>query len=471
MARQSASSAGALREVRSGDRIDGFHVGELVHAGGMARLYRVAGAHHRFPLVMKVPRLDPQAPFSALAAFENELRILARLKGPHAPRFVAAGDLHSAPYLVMEYIEGAELARAWERAPLDPERLRDLGVRLCRAVHELHRQNVIHLDINPHNVRNRAGGEMVLIDFGLAHHAVLPDLIDVAFGEEEGTAAFIAPEQVRHVRTESRSDIYAIGVILYYLATGHYPFGRPNLLAVKRRLFEPPPPPRVHDRRLPPWLQEVILRCLEIDPEKRYATAKRLAYALAHPESVVLTRRAHHTRAAAWTTRARLWLKSLYRVFDEGEPVRPYERVSGAPHVLVALDLAHSSEPLNEALRNAVRKFAASEPHGYFTFLNVISPEEESSMQVSAAQRLAEMHGFVQPLRLRPGRTFFQVVPGEAARAILEYARTHVVDYIVLGARGASAVRRLLGSVSARVVAEAPCSVTVVRSRREAHAD
>ncbi len=455
----------SLRALATGERIDGFAIGECLHEGGMARLYRVTHPHHRGPLVMKVPRLEPEAPLSALVAFENEMRILARLKGPHVPRLVATGDLRTTPYLVMEYVEGDELARAAENAPVGPERLRDLGRRLALAVHELHRQNVIHLDLNPRNVRDRrATGEMVLLDFGMAHHAALPDLLDAAFGEEEGTTPYISPEQVKHVRHESRSDIYALGAILYRLATGHYPYGRPNLLSLKKRLLRPPPPPRLYNPELPPWLQEVILRCLEIRPEDRYATAKQVAYALAHPESVPLTRRARATRDVPWPTRVRLWWRSLCQVFDEGAPVSPYERVSGAPHVVVALDPAQTSAALAQALANAVRKFANSEPHSYFTFLHVL-PSEAS---VAAAQRLAELRHFADRLHLEPGRAFFQVMAGEEpAAAILEYARTHAVDYIILGARASSALRRYIGSVSARVVAEAPCSVTVVRSRRE----
>ena len=230
----------------------------------MARLYRVTHPRSRGSLVMKVPKLGPGSPLSATAAFENERQILTRLHGPHVPRLVAVGDPQRRPYLVMEYIEGDTLARASARAPLPVEQVRDLGARLCRAVHDLHRQSVIHLDLNPGNVRDRANGEMVLVDFGVAHHAALPDYLDSAFGEEEGTTPYIAPEQVRHVRTEPRSDLYAIGAILYYLATGQYPHGRPNLLSLKKRLFEPAPPPRLVNPEIPPWLQEIILRCLAI---------------------------------------------------------------------------------------------------------------------------------------------------------------------------------------------------------------
>ncbi|KPK68959.1 MAG: hypothetical protein AMJ84_10335 [Acidithiobacillales bacterium SM23_46] len=466
----SATHRQTLHEVRTGETIDGFVVGKLLHEGGMARLYKATRRGIHTPMLMKVPKTGAGAPAAALPALENELRVLQRLHGPHVPKLFGHGDLRATPYIVMEYIEGDRLAQAVARAPLPIAELANLGAALCKAVHVMHHQNVIHLDLNPRNVRTRADGTMVLIDFGIAHHASLPDLIDAAFGEAAGTAAYVAPEQVRELRSESRSDIYAIGVILYLLATGRFPFGRANLLSVKRRLFEPPLPPRLHRPDLPPWLQEVILRCLEIRPEHRFTTAKQIVHALTHPDSVHLTARAHRVRPVDWLTRLRLWWRSLYEVFDEAEPVRPFERLSHAPHVLLALDLPHTSEPLKQALRVTVRKFARNEPHSYFTCLSVMRPADRLSLRpdepsASAAERIAEMRTWAQPLHLPPGRISFHVAEGSAADVISDYAHHHVLDYIIVGAQGRSPMGRILGSVSARVVAEAPCSVTVVRPR------
>jgi serine/threonine protein kinase len=313
---------------------------------------------------------------------------------------------------------------------------------------------------------------MVLIDYGLAHHAALPDLHDAAFGEEEGTTGYIAPEQLHHVRTDSRSDIYAIGAILYQLATGHYPFGRPNLLSLKRRLVAPPVPPRAHRHDLPPWLQEIILRCLETKPEDRYATAKRVAHLLAHPESVPDTRRAHRRKPPGIVPRSRAWASSIFRKFDDGEPQRPSERLTTSPHVLVALDLAHCSEPHKEALRRAVRRLSVSEPKSYFTCLSVLPAQdlERARRRGQTAPDIAcqmMMRNWAQSLRLPESRMVFQVLPGEPATTLLGYARRHLVDHIIIGARGSSALRRRLESIPAAVVAQAPCSVTVVRTRRD----
>lgn len=469
-----ASRAGrrskTLASIRPGARVGRYTVGARLHTGGMANIYTVGAARARPPLVLKTPKLGPDHPLSSLMAFENEIQVLARLHGPHVPRLVASGDPHTRPYLIMERIEGDALAQAAKRAPIEIDALCQLGVRLCRAVQALHHQNVIHLDLNPSNVRNRANGEMVLIDFGLAHHAQLPDLHDAAFGEEEGTTPYISPEQLHHVRSDSRSDIYAIGAMLYQLATGQYPFGRPNLLSLARRLAVPPLPPRCHRPDLPAWLQEIILRCLEIRPERRFDTAKEIAHLLAHPEAVHVGQRGRRTRPPGRWQRLRGWQRSVFQKFDEQPAPRPYELLTASPHVLVALDLGQCSEALGEALRRAVRRLARSEPNTYFTCLSVLPAQERAQRGAATAPDVARqvaMRHWAHPLKLASPRLVFQVLPGDPARAIVDYARQHQVDLIVIGARASSALRQHLGSVSAAVAAQAPCSVTVVRTRRD----
>jgi len=454
--------------LRPGAKLGRYRIGKLLHEGGMAKLYAIEA---KPPLILKVPKLGPDRPALSLTAFENERRILERVCGPHVPRLISAGDLVQQPYLLLERIDGDELAEAAQRAPLELDTLRDLGIRLCRAVQALHHQNVIHLDLNPNNVRTRADGTMVLIDFGVAHHAQLPDLHDAAFGEAEGTTAYLAPEQLHHVRSDSRSDIYAIGAILYQLATGHYPFGRPNLLSLRKRLEQPPLPPRAHRRELPPWLQEIILRCLETRPENRYVSAQRIAYLLAHPQAVPDTRRGHRRRPLGAVQRTRAWARSIFHKFDDALP-RPYERLTTNPHVLVALDLARCSEPLKEAMRRAVRRFVVSEPRAYFTCLSVAPRDEwEAALgkrrSAPDVERQMAMRNWAQPLKLPASRIVFLVLPGEPAATLLGYAHRHLVDYIIIGARGSSALRQHLGSVSAAVAAQATCTVAVVRTRRD----
>lgn len=139
--------------------------------------------------------------------------------------------------------------------------------------------------------------------------------------------------------------------------------------------------------------------------------------------------------------------------------------------MLVALDPKPTEQPLRYALRDAVRKFAHSEPHAYFTFLSVVERAREAKADKPgpvatspAIQCLAEMRNWAQPLHLRSERVHFQVIPGVPVAALIEYLQTHAIDHVILGARVKTGVDRLLGSVSYRVMRQAPCSVTVVRT-------
>src|SRR5882762_10468518 len=258
---------------KPGTEIDGFRLGEKMHAGTMAWIYRLMGPEGPLPLIMKMPRVGPTERPANVISFEVCRMVLGAIaQSPHHPTLVAYGDVETTPYLVMEYVDGARLSDWGGRAPLPAEEIARLGTALALALHDLHRQDVVHLDLKPTNVLYRAGGEAVLIDFGLAHHSHFPDLLAEELRFPVGNWVYMAPEQVLGVRCDPRSDIYALGGILYELATGRLPFGRPRSVAeLRRRLYRDPIPPRSLVPATPQWLQEVVLRCLEVDARERYA--------------------------------------------------------------------------------------------------------------------------------------------------------------------------------------------------------
>jgi len=179
--------------------------------------------------------------------------------------------------------------------------------------------------------------------------------------------------------------------------------------------------------------------------------------------------RGHATRPPGCWQRLRGWQRSLFQKFDEQPQLRPYDRLATRPHVLVALDLGQCSKALSEALHRAVRRLAHSEPHSYFTCLSVLPKQERASPESATAPdvtRQVVMRNWGQALKLSPTRLVFQVLPGDPAHVIVDYARQHQVDMIVIGPRKSSALRWRLGSVTAVVAAQAPCSVTVVRTRQ-----
>jgi len=460
-----------LMNLHPGSEVDGFRVGEKIHVGGMAVLYRVEREGGEFPMLMKLPRLEFGSHPSCYVGFEVEQMILEKLTGPHVPRWVTKGSHEDTPYLVMEYIEGRSLHEYADHAPLPADEAARLVAALATAVHDLHRQEVIHLDIKPANVLYRQDGRAVLVDFGLARHGHFPDLVEEEFHKPVGTSAYISPEQIMGNRNNPRSDLFAIGVILYQLCTGRLPFGEPATLSgFRRRLFLDPLPPRRWVPGLPEWMQEIILHCLEVDAEIRYSTAAQLAFDLAHPDQVPLTGRATRLKRAGLSSFVRRWWQSLRT--GPGTSAVPTTHLAQAPNILVALDTGVGQEAILRAVLATVRRAAAADDNCRIICVTVLEPDISTDQETGHelvnslyTRRLVELHHWAAELQLPDYRLRFHVLEGaSAATVLLEYARQNHVDQIIMGARGSSGLRRFLGSVSARVVAEAPCTVTVVHA-------
>lgn len=160
--------------------IDDFRLDESLPLAATASFWRVSQAGNDTPLLMKIPRLEHGANPINIVGFEAEQMILPKLSGPHVPRFVKAGTLEN-PYIVMEMIEGDTLKALLARLPLRFDEVALLGADIATALHSVHRQEVVHLDVKPSNLMVRRSGETVLIDFGFSHHARLPDILAEEF--------------------------------------------------------------------------------------------------------------------------------------------------------------------------------------------------------------------------------------------------------------------------------------------------
>jgi eukaryotic-like serine/threonine-protein kinase len=457
--------------VQKGAVIDGFVVGDLLHTGGMATLRRVERPGISMPLLMKVPAMLEGEDPAAIVGFEMEQMILPRLSGIHVPKFVASGDFAVQPYIVMEHIAGQTLLTRLDDLPLPYAEVAAIGIKVATALRDLHHQNVVHLDVKPSNIIIRETGEAALVDFGLAHHDQLPDFMDEEFRVPYGTAPYMAPEQILGNRTDPRSDIFALGVLLYFFSTGVRPFGDPKgMRRLKRRIWWDPPPPRRLKPDYPPWLQEVVLRCLEPDPLRRYPTAAHLAFDLAHPDQVRLTARSEKLERDPWSVRVRRRFNPEIRPTALREIAAP---LATAPIVMVAVDVT-GGDALSEAMRVTIRRLVGIVPDARFAIVNVLKhrrigldttlDEEGRNKHVT---RLVELKHWAQPLAIGETRLTFHVLEAtHPAEALLQYASTNNVDHVVIGARTDSVRRSILGSVSAEVAAKADCSVTVVRPPR-----
>ena len=471
---QSAPSA-----LQAGQTLDGFRLEERLHQGGMANLWRVSRLDspppgEDFPLIMKVPRIKGGEDPATIVGFEVEQMLMPLLTGPHVPRFVARGDWTRQAYIVMERIQGQSLRPRFDVAPLPLHEVTDIGARVADALQSLHRQNVVHLDVKPSNIMFKATGEAVLVDFGLSRHDHLPDLLEEEFSLPMGTGPYMSPEQVQFVRNDPRSDLFALGVMLYHLATGERPFGQPgSVRGLRRRLYVDPVPPRAISPEIPPWLQEIILHCLEVKAERRYQSAAQLALDLRHPEGVQLTQRAERMQVSGSIRTLKRWFFAL-----GAEPkvqTRVGEQMARSPIIMAAVDIDNATPELLEQLRETVRRIVQTEPGARLACVSVMKTArigmdeltDKQGQSLHVKQLIALKH-WARPinlaLNLADGRLTFHVLEApDAASAIIEFAAKNGADHIVMGARGASALRRYLGSVSAQVVTQSECTVTVVR--------
>lgn len=461
--------------------IDGFRLEEKLHKGGMATLWRVErvdadGAAQpqpqpHTPLLMKIPITGDNDDPTAIVGFEVEQMIMPKLSGIHVPRFVASGDFTGHPYIVMEHIAGNSLRSHFDASPLPPDEVAAIGAKVATALHDLHRQHVIHLDLKPSNIMFRASGEAILIDFGLSRHDKLPDLLAEEFRLPMGTAPYISPEQVLHIRNDPRSDLFALGALLYHLCTGERALGNPgSVRGLRRRLYRDAVPPRALNPQVQPWLQEIIMRCLEVNPAQRYESAAQLAFDLQNPEQVQLTTRADKLQRDGFVTVTKRWFRSIG---IEALPRQSAtEQLSQSPIVVAAIDLTQGSEALAETLRMTARRILQTEPGARLACVTV-QKTNRIAMDVTVDKEGRNLHvkhlvglkHWARSLNLPAEKITYHVLEApDPATAIVEYARINDVDHIVIGSRGSSTLRRYLGSVSSQVVAQADCTVTVVKS-------
>ena len=456
-------------------QLDGFTIEECIHSGGMAHIYRVRyteGTHDPgFALAMKIPRMTAGDGAETIVSFEVEHQIMQVLSGPHVPRFVAAGDLENVPYLVMEYVTGRTLAH-WLETPERPDaaEIARLGAAVAQAAHSLHQQNTVHLDLKPANVLIRSDGSAVLLDFGLSCNALYPDLLAEQLRKAVGSPAWIAPEQVVGVRGDPRSDIFAIGVMLYELATGELPFGAPQTPGgLRQRLWMDPPPPRKLRPDLPEWLQEIILRCLEPEAAKRYPSAAHLAFDLRHPDQVTVTALGRNTAGTGFRTHFKRWLKAAGMHYQPS-PL-PAQKIEEVPIIMVAIPHKDVSDATLYSLRQAVARSLGTRPGARLACVTVISTNQTNSTsddksETSVHRRyLTSLRQWALPLDMPGHQTSYHVLEsGDVAQALLHYATGNQVSLIVMGAAThGMKMQRFANTVPIKVAMDAPCTVILVK--------
>jgi len=281
-----------MTSLHPGDTLDHYRIDTLVARSGMASIFSGVDVDTGVPVAIKVPHPEMECDPVLFDRFQREQDIGATLDHPHVMKVFPA-DGHSRVYMVMEWVEGRLLRRILiEQKKLPPERAVRIALGIADALDYIHTHGVVHRDLKPENIMVDPEDGVKLIDFGIAGKEGSRRLTFARLSQVMGTPDYISPEQVKGKRGDGRSDIYALGVMLYEMLTGQVPFRGPNAFAIMNdRLLNNPVPPRELDASITPQLQEIIYRALERDPRNRYASAKELAWDLRHQDQVGVSER------------------------------------------------------------------------------------------------------------------------------------------------------------------------------------
>jgi eukaryotic-like serine/threonine-protein kinase len=298
-----------MSPLHPGDQLDHYRIDSLVARSGMASIFRGIDLRNGRQVAIKIPHPEVESDPALFDRFLREEEIGKLLDHPGVMKVFSDKD-RSRVYMVMEWVDGRLLRKILdEQHKLPQERAVRLAVRILDALDYVHSRGVAHRDLKPENVMVDESDNIKLIDFGIAAHAKSRRLTFAKLSQTMGTPDYISPEQVKGKRGDARSDLYALGVILYEMLTGKVPFSGDNaFLIMNDRLLNNPVPPREIDPSITPELQEIIYRALEREPRRRYATAHDFARDLQHQDQVGVAARAELHN---WKERRTPWAKKI----------------------------------------------------------------------------------------------------------------------------------------------------------------
>lgn len=261
---------------------DRYELLSLVGAGAMGSVYRARDRELDEIVALKMLNPDLLGSANMLERFRREVKLARRVAHPSVARVHDIGEHAGRKFLTMEFIEGESLGALLDRGPLPSvARAVQLALGICGGVAAAHDAGVVHRDLKPDNVMLTPSGRPVVTDFGIARAIEHQDVKHTAHGALVGTPAYMAPEQVEGKGVDERTDVYALGVVLFELVTGQLPFtGDSPYVVAAKRLTEDAPDPRQHRPDLPDAIARVIAQCLKRDAASRYASAGELLAAL-----------------------------------------------------------------------------------------------------------------------------------------------------------------------------------------------
>ncbi len=281
-----------MLEYEIGERVDGrYRVEKQLGIGGMGATYRAVDEEMGTPVVIKIPSIAIIGDPATFTRYEREREIGERLEHPRIQNLLRSGQFPGgAPYLVLEYIAGEPMREYLNaHAPLRVDETVRLAAQLADTLAYCHDRGVIHRDVKPENLLLTPGGDLVLLDFGIALLKGARRITFHRLSNEVGTPDYMAPEQVSGERGDARTDVYAVGVLLYEMLTGAVPFQGDNALVVMaQRLTREAPSVRLRRAEVSPQLDAVVRKALRRERAERYGTMAELREDLLHLDRVAV---------------------------------------------------------------------------------------------------------------------------------------------------------------------------------------
>src|SRR6202165_2776953 len=300
-----------------------YEILELLGQGGMGAVYKARDTELERLVALKLIRADLASNPEILRRFKQELILAREVTHRNVIRIFDLGQAKGFKFITMEFVDGRDLrAVLRERGKLPADETVRIIAQVCRALESAHAVGVVHSDLKPQNIMLDAKDRIYVMDFGIAHSLETPGMTQT--GALLGTPEYMSPEQAKGIKVDARSDLFALGIIFYEMLTGISPYKADTALAtLLKRTQERPPSPAEVDPTIPKAISDVVMKCLEIDRDHRYSTAREILEDLGHemPTSVRTAASTLSPTAAAaqpveisFFDRHRIWITGIATV-------------------------------------------------------------------------------------------------------------------------------------------------------------
>lgn len=283
-----------------------YEILQLIGQGGMGAVYKARDAEIDRLVALKTIRPNLAKNADTLRRFKQELILARQVTHRNVIRIHDLGQSDGIKFITMDFVEGRDLRSVFdEKGKLEPREAALIMLQICRALEAAHGEGVIHRDLKPQNIMLDASRRVYVMDFGIARSAYLPGMTQT--GALVGTPEYMSPEQARGEKLTEQSDIFSLGVIFYELLVGKSPYhSEVPLATLWKRMQEKATPPITVDPAIPQVLSDIVVKALEIEPEKRFASAREMAQNLeiwlgpSAAGSTIIMQAPPRTMAAYW---------------------------------------------------------------------------------------------------------------------------------------------------------------------------